>query len=94
LSRGVPKAHEVATAIVGDRNHSLWQEGEKPAMRLDDVLDVIIGKAQQKGKAAFHSADGRIHKGEVVVARSAAVAFLDARSVILGESDTEGLLHL
>ena len=63
-------------------------------MGLDDVLGVVIREAQQNSQAALHSADGWIHKREVVVARPAAVAPLDARSVILGEGDAEGLLHL
>jgi len=63
-------------------------------MRLDDVLDVIIRETQQNGERAFHSAESRIHEGEVVVARPTAVALLDARPVILRKRDAEGLLHL
>lgn len=63
-------------------------------MRLDNVLDVVIGKAQQNREGAFHAAKSRIQEGEVVVAPSAAVTLLDARPVILGKGDAEGLLHL
>lgn len=63
-------------------------------MRLYDVLNVIIGKAEQNRESAFHSAESRIQKGEVVVARSAAMTLLDARPVILRKGHAEGQLHL